>query len=54
MRPDGKAKLHRNALLRDFSEEHPELSLTKIAGIFNITRQRAWQLKRHIKKGDRK
>ena len=52
MKPHPNAKLRRNALLREYAATHPELSGSQIAQIFNITRQRVWQIILAGKKGN--
>ena len=43
-KPDSMKKLHRNYLLVSYHHDHPELSLSKIAQIFNISKQRVHEI----------
>ena len=44
MRYDVARKLQRNAELRQYAKEHPELALKEIGDKFGISRQRVFQL----------
>ena len=41
---DSMRKLERNALLFDYAREHPGLSLSELADMFNISPQRVHQI----------
>ncbi len=41
-RYDSLRKLERNKLLRDYRDNHPELSLKEIGKVFRISQPRVW------------
>ena len=46
---DSMRKLRRNELLREYAQEHPDLSLKEIGAVFNISESRVWRI---IHKGE--
>ena len=47
---DSMRKLERNAMLREYSAAHPELSLKEIGRAFNISESRVWRILKGHKK----
>ncbi|MBA7589724.1 hypothetical protein ES708_31813 [subsurface metagenome] len=46
---DNLRKLERNAMLREYTKAHPELSLKEIGRAFNISESRVWRILRSNK-----
>lgn len=41
---DSMRKLERNQAVREYRHNHPEASLAEIGKVFDITRQRVWEI----------
>jgi len=44
MKYESVTKVERNRLLREYHQQHPELSLKEIGVIFGISKQRVYQI----------
>lgn len=49
-RHDSKRKIERNRALMEYIDQHPDLTLQEIGEVFNISRQRVWELKQNMRK----